>query len=130
MLKVTLIFSVYCMALVFFSCKYKEKEPSAELVQHYRDSVSEARIDSAYKAIKSRCDTQMLYQVPIMVDSFLKNPALVTKFFDTANIYTDADKKVEKVIRQLLADCDSNLLKETYKIARYRQQLKPQRHKK
>ncbi|MEZ5028481.1 MAG: hypothetical protein R2765_06805 [Ferruginibacter sp.] len=49
------------MALVFISCKYKEKDPSAELVQHYRDSVSEARIDSAYKAIKSRCDTQMLY---------------------------------------------------------------------
>lgn len=130
MLKVTLIFSVYCIAMIFFGCKTKDIGPTAEQVQHYRDSVSEARIDSAYKMIKARCDTQMLRQVPIMVDSFLKNPALVNKFFDTASVYTDADKKVEKVIRQLMADCDSNLLKETYKIARHRLQLKQVRHKK
>ena len=72
----------------------------------------------------------MVYQVPQMVDSLLKDSALVFAFFNTNNLYTDADEKVEKVIRQLQADCDSNLLKETYKRARLRQKLKPVRRKK
>ena len=104
MLKVTLIFSVYCIAMIFLGCKNKDIGPTAEQVQHYRDSVSEARIDSAYKEIKTHCDTLMIYQVPLMVDSFLKDPFLVNSFFDTAYLYIDADKKVEKVVRQLQAD--------------------------
>jgi hypothetical protein len=99
-------------------------------LQHNMDSVSEARIDSAYAVIKAGCDTLMVHQVPMMVDSFLKDPALLNGFFDTKQLYLDADKKVEKVIRLLQAECDSSLQKETYRRARLRQQLKPQRHKK
>ncbi len=68
----------------------------------------------------------MVHQVPQMVDSLLKDPAFLQHFFDTADLYQDANKKVEKIIRQLQADCDSNLLKETYRIAQLRQKLKPQ----
>jgi len=130
MLKVTLIFLVYCTGTLVFGCTYKKNELSVEQVMHYQDSVSEARIDSAYKQIKSRCDTLMLYQVPLMVDSLLKNPHWVSRFSDKSFVYTDADKKVEKVVRQLLADCDSNLLKETYRLVQNRLKLKPVRHKK
>ena len=99
-------------------------------IQHNKDSVSEARIDSAYAEIKGNCDTLMVYQVPKMVDSLLKDSNLVFAFFDTTNLFNDADEKVQKVVRQLIADCDTNLLKETYKRARLRQKLKPMRRKK
>ena len=130
MLKVTLNFTVYCVVFLFCGCEGKKNEPSDNEIQHYRDSLSEARIDSAYREIKMNCDTMMVYRVPQMVDSFLKDSALLQTFFGTNNVYNDADTKVEKVIRQLQADCDSNLLKETYRIARLRQKLKPKQRKK
>ncbi|MBL7703189.1 MAG: hypothetical protein JNM14_13130 [Ferruginibacter sp.] len=98
--------------------------------QRIKDSVSETRIDSAYAIIKDRCDTLMVYQVPQMVDSLLKDSALLQTFFNNTPLFTDADKKVEKVIRQLQADCDSNLLKETYRRALLQKQSKPVRRKK
>lgn len=96
----------------------------------YQDSLSEARIDSAYREIRMNCDTMMVYQVPAMVDSLLKDSALLQHFFDTSYVYSDVDKKVEKIIRQLLADCDSSLQKETYRRALLRLKLKPKRRKK
>ena len=130
MLKRTIKFTVYCVFMLFCGCADGVKEPSPLEIQHEQDSVSEARIDSAYAAIKTACDTLMVYQVPAMVDSLLKDTALLKTFFDTANTYSDADKKVEKVIRQLKSDCDSSLLKETYKRAQLRQRSKPVRRKK
>lgn len=130
MLKVTLKFSLYCVIIMFLGCWSQGKSPSEFEIQHFKDSVSEARIDSANGAIKNQCDTLMVYQVPKMVDSLLKDSVLLQIFFDTNFVYSDADKKVEKVIRQLQADCDSNLLRETYKIARLRQKLKPKRRQK
>jgi hypothetical protein len=130
MLKVTLNFTFYCIVFLFCGCEDKKNEPSDNEIQHYRDSLSEARIDSAYLEMKMNCETMMVYEVPKMVDSFLKDSALLQTFFDNKNVYNDADTKVEKVIRQLQADCDSNLLKETYRIARLRQKLKPKQHKK
>ncbi len=130
MLKVTLKFIVYCTVFLFLGCSDGQKPPSLTDTQHDADSVSEARIDSAYAAIKQNCDTLLVYQVPKMVDSLLKDSALLQNFFNSGQVYQDADQKVEKVIRQLQADCDSSLLKETYRIARLRQKLKPVRHKK
>jgi phosphoenolpyruvate carboxylase len=130
MLKVTLKFSFYCVIILCFGCSGEDKAPAELEIQRVADSLSEARIDSAYVAIKSQCDTLMIYQVPQMVDSLLKDSALLKQFFDTVKLYSDADKKVEKVILQLQADCDSNLQKETYRIARLRQKLKPKRHQK
>jgi hypothetical protein len=55
---------------------------------------------------------------------------------DSAPVYTaasdgviseQADKKVQKVIRQLRAECDSNLQKETYKRVQWLLQLKQQK---
>jgi hypothetical protein len=130
MLKGTLKFIVYCAFFCFCGCSGREGQPAAATIQHIRDSVSEARIDSAYAAIRTNCDTMMVYRAPQMADSLLKDTALLHVFFDSIPQYRDADKKVEKVIRQLQADCDSNLLKETYRIARLRQKLKPAPHKK
>jgi hypothetical protein len=129
MLKRTIKFIIYCVFILAWGCSDGPKELSALEIQHHQDSVSETRIDSAYAAIGTACDTMMVYQVPVMVDSFLKDSALIQAFFDTT-LFSDADKKVEKVIRQLQADCDSNLLKETYRRAQLRQKLKPVRRKK
>ena len=130
MLNVTLKFSFYCVIFLFLGCSEVENKPSAFQIQHFTDSVSEAVIDSAYAAIRNGCDTMMVYQVPQMVDSLLKDSALLKTFFNKNNLYTSTDKKSEKVIRQLQADCDSNLLKETYRRAQLRQKLKPVRRKK
>lgn len=130
LLKVTLKFSIYCVIILVCGCTAGEKPQTGLEIQHYKDSVSEARIDSAYAIIKSQCDTLMVHQVPQMVDSFLKDAALLQTFFDSTALYSDADKKVEKVIRQLQADCDSSLQKETYRRALLRQQAKPVRRKK
>lgn len=130
MLKVTLKFSFYCVIILCWGCSGADKAQPELEIQRMKDSVSEARIDSAYAAIKSQCDTLMVYQVPKMVDSLLKDSSLLQHFFDTATLYTDADEKVEKVIRQLQADCDSSLQKETYRRARLLQQLKPKQRPK
>lgn len=129
MLNVTIKFAVYCIIFLFLGCNEPKKEVPELEVLHYTDSTSEARIDSAYAAIRSNCDTLLKYKAPVMADSLQKDSTSLKKFFDTA-LYTDADKKTERVIRQLQADCDSNLLKETYRIARLRKQAKPVPRKK
>ncbi len=130
MLKVTIKYIFYCVFLLLSGCLERKEDSTEQEILHAKDSVSELRIDSAYIKIKKDCDTLMVYGVPKMVDSFLKDTASLQSFFDKTKVYNDADKKVEKVIRQLQADCDSNLLKETYKRARLRQKLKPWRHTK
>jgi len=130
MLKVTLKFSFYCVIVLFCGCSETDKARPELEMQRVADSLSEARIDSAYAAIKSQCDTMMVHQVPQMVDSLLKDSALLQHFFDTGKLYSDADEKVEKVIRQLKADCDSSLLKETYRRARLLQKSKPKQRQK
>ncbi len=130
MLKQTLKFIIYCAVVMTCSCEEIENQAQISQKLHYQDSLSEARIDSAYREIRMNCDTLMAYQVPKMVDSLLKDSTLEQHFFDTDYVYNDADNKVEKVIRQLLADCDSNLLKETYRRVQLRQKLKPKRRKK
>lgn len=130
MLKVTLKFSFYCAICLFFSCVEGEKDTITPEMLRYNDSLAEARIDSAYAVIMANCDTLKKYQVPRMVDSLLKDSALLQHFFDSAILYRDNNKKVEKVIRQLQADCEASLLKETYKKARLRQRSKPAQRKK
>lgn len=130
MLNVTIKFTVYCTIFLFLGCEGPKKEGPDLVNLRYADSVSEARIDSAYAAIRAACDTLVKYKAPVMADCLMKDSTLLRSFFDTAEPYTDTDKKLEKVIRQLQADCDSNLLKETYRIARQRKLSKPVRHKK
>lgn len=127
MLKVTLKFGFYCVIVLCWGCSGADKKMPELEIQRVKDSVSEARIDSAYAAIKKQCDTLMIQQVPRMVDSLVKDSALLLHFFDTAKLYTDADEKTEKVIRQLQAECDSSLLQETYRRARLQQKSKPVR---
>ncbi len=130
MLKVTLKFSFYCVIILAGGCREPNQKLTEFEMEQQKDSVAEARIDSAYAAIKSQCDTLMVYQVPEMVDSLLKDSTLLLHFFDTGKRYTDANEKVEKVVRQLQADCDSSLLRETYRRALLQQRSKPKPHSK
>ena len=130
MLKVTLKFSFCCVIVFFAGCSGGAENYTELEKQHFNDSVSEARIDSAYSSIRSQCDTLMVHQVPEMVDSLMKDSASLPNFFRHDSLYVDADKKVEKVIRQLQADCDSNLQKETYRRAQLQQKLKTRQHPK
>ena len=123
--KITLIFVIIGGSLLL-ACNNNDK-PVKERTLQTRDSLSEAKIDSAYKVITDQCDTLMVKLVPVMVDSLLKNDSFkLNKFFDTQTVYT-GDEKAEKIIRQLRADCDSNLLKETYKRRRLLPISKPKR---
>ena len=116
------------MFLLTAGCNGTDAKEDALSLQRIQDSVSEARIDSAYAAIKDRCDTLMVHQVPIMVDSLLKDSSLLNNFFKADSLFKDADEKVEKVIRQLQADCDSSLLKETYRRALLQKRPAPKQH--
>ncbi len=120
---------IYCIIILFSGCMGGTPEITPFEIQHFNDSISEARIDSAYPSIRSNCDSLMVYLVPRMVDSFLKDSVLLLTFFDTGNLYRSLDKKAEKIVRQLEADCETSLLKETYRRARLRQKLKPVQHK-
>ena len=132
MLKVTIKFTALAFFLLLQSCKTgnnNKAEEEKKLLQ--ADSLSEARIDSAYAAINNACDTLLVHEVPKMVELLKsKDTNAIRKIFDTAVLFVDADKKVEKVIRQLKADCDSSLLKETYRRLRLLPKQGPVLHKK
>jgi hypothetical protein len=130
MLKVTLKFSFYCVIFLFWGCAEESRHPTELESMRSSDSLAEARIDSAYAAIRTNCDTLKKKLVPQLVDSLLKDTPLVHTFFKPAELYTDRNKKVERVIRQLLADCDSSLQKETYRIAQQRLRSKQVKRKK
>jgi hypothetical protein len=119
MFKVTLKSFVAIFLVVITACNEPADEHTKEDTLKMADAASEARIDSAYKAINRICDSLTQFKVPVMADSLLKNDSLnLAIYFDTAQ-FTSDDKKAETIIRQLQADCDSNLQKETYK--RYQQ---------
>ena len=130
MLNVTIKFTVYCVFPLILGCNSSPGKTPEPPDTHYSDSISEWRIDSAYTAIKRRCDTFIRYRVPVLVDSLKKDSSLLKQYFDSSKLFTDADKKVERVVRQLLADCDSSLLKETYRRARQLQKSRPKKNTK
>ena len=119
MLKVT----IKLPACLFFYCTLvlgcgpaasNEMEKDAAL--NLADSLSEARIDSAYKAITDSCDTLRVHLIPRFVDSLMKrDTAYMDSFFKSGSLFIDSNKKVEKIVRQLKADCDSALIRETFK---------------
>ncbi len=121
MLKVTIKFAVPLIFLgsLAAGCADKKNDNDEDVLLHRADSLSEARIDSAYIAIKDSCDELLVHKVPRFVDSLLKgDTAFMNRFFDSIPLFNDADKKVEKIVRQLQADCDTSLQRETYKKAR------------
>lgn len=125
MLKVTIKFTVYCAVLTLFGCDEPKNEgPDLPRLRH-TDSLSEARIDSAYTAIRSNCDSLIRIKAKAMADSLLKDSTYLLHYFDTIKPFNDADEKVERVVRQLRSDCDSSLLRETYRIARLQKRSKP-----
>ena len=131
MLKVTIKFTGPVFFLFLFSCTGAQRNKTGVDERHFSDSVSEARIDSAYRVISQSCDTLFVHQVPRLLELLKKkDTGILKKSLDTSAVYTDPDKKVEKVIRQLKADCDSNLLQETYKRWRLQQQQGPGPYKK
>ena len=132
MLKVTIKFtvgSIFCCVLVL-SCGHQQEE-NGDAARHLADSISEARIDSAYRAISDSCDSMQIHKLPQFTDSLMKgDTAYLNAYFDIAVLFRDADEKVEKVVRQLKADCDTNLRRETYKRVQLLQKAKRSQHTK
>ncbi len=128
MLKVTLKFAAAVLIFLLNACNHNTVVDEKEKNEHIADSLTEAIIDSAYIAINQECDTLMKYRVPVLADSILKGDSLtIKKFSDSICSYKNNNSKIEKVIRQLKADCDANLLKETYKRVQQLQKAKPVR---
>ena|SRR5882757_8773692 len=119
MLKVTiklpLCLFFYCA--LGLGCNNKDNtDNEKDAALHLADSLSEARIDSANKAISDSCDTLRVHMIPRFVDSLIKRDTIyMDKFFNNESAFIDSNKKVEKIIRQLQADCDSNLRTEAFK---------------
>ncbi len=127
MLKVTIKFAAGLIFLLLVSCHSGDFDHADDKQRHIEDSLSEKRIDSAYSAIKQNCDSLMVQRIPRMLEFLTKkDTTAVYKCLDTSSRYTDPDKKLEKVVRLLKADCDSNLLRETYR--RWRLLQVPARH--
>jgi hypothetical protein len=119
MLKVTIKFAGF----LFFYCLLgpgcghpNDNDNDKDAALHRADSISEAKIDSAYKAIADSCDTLIVHRVPQFADSVMKGDTVyMDKFFAGETLFMDSNKKVERIVRQLQADCDSGLRKEVFK---------------
>jgi hypothetical protein len=48
------------------------RETYRQELQHRADIEAEARIDSAYAAMKAACDSLLIYKVPLMADSVIR----------------------------------------------------------
>ena len=102
-----------------------------EKTENAADAVAESRIDSAFSAITKACDSLLVHKVPEMIERLkVHDSTVLQQFIDSTTLYKGENKKVERVIRQLKADCDSSLLKETYRRWRLLQGQGPHRYKK
>lgn len=116
MLKVTIKFNVRLFICCFIctGCGHVKNDKDRETAMRRSDSMSEARIDSAYRTITQNCDTSRVHLVPRFVVALMKGDSLcMDRFFDNEIPYIDSNKKVEKVVRQLQMDCDSDLRRVT-----------------
>jgi len=119
MLKVTIklpLWPFFCWVLSEGCGHADDNRNDKDAALHIADSLSEARIDSAYKAITDSCDTLKVHMVPRFVDSLMHGDTVyMDEFFNKEPIFIDSNKKVEKIVRQLQADCDSGLRREAFK---------------
>jgi hypothetical protein len=131
MFKVTIKFAFISVILFQWGCHSgNNTRLSDEAANRKHDSLAERRIDSAYAAIRASCDTDLVRIVPMLVDSLQKGDStFVSAYLNSRISFTDSDKKVERVVRQLQVDCSANLLKETYKRAQTLQRSSKQRHR-
>ena len=70
MLKVT------CGTAILFvviGCTKNNADPGIDIYEQNLQKVTEARIDSAFTAIRQRCDSILLYQVPLKADSIFQS---------------------------------------------------------
>jgi len=69
MLKVTLKFSI----LLLVGCANGQPGTDISIYDQQLNIVTEARIDSAYRAIQLHCDSMLNYVVPELADSIVKS---------------------------------------------------------
>src|SRR5437868_4840688 len=123
MLKVTIKFACALFFYLMIKGCTSANKADPNLTLNRADSLSETRIDSAFRNISDSCDTMMVHLLPRFVDSLMNgDTAFMTHYFDNEKQFVDSNKKVEKIIRLLQADCITGLQRETYK--RARQQLR------
>jgi hypothetical protein len=107
------------------ACNGTAIDSSNDIATARLDSLSEAIIDSAYIATNRDCDSLLLHQVPVWTKEVQqKDSSHLLAFTDSMQLYNNTVPKVEKVIRQLKADCATNLRTETYKRVYQLQKLK------
>jgi uncharacterized lipoprotein NlpE involved in copper resistance len=63
----------FLLLLVLLGCQnQQDQEHYQQAFRERVDKAAEARIDSAYAAIQSRCDSLLVYRVPQLADSIIK----------------------------------------------------------
>jgi hypothetical protein len=134
---------IYLLLLLPVSCA-SNRDPEIEMNELKRktDSLAENAIDSAYSAIKNECDTAMRY-LPTAVSESGYIKTLISKKEKIADstlrlvlgkimldstfqrgrsiLYPVEFEKVNKVIKALKDECDTSLLKETYRLVLLKQ---------
>jgi uncharacterized lipoprotein NlpE involved in copper resistance len=61
------------LLLTLLGCQnQQDSEQYQQMLRQRIDKAAEARIDSAYAAIQSRCDSLLVYRVPQLADSMVK----------------------------------------------------------
>jgi uncharacterized lipoprotein NlpE involved in copper resistance len=64
---------VFPLLLTLLGCKnQQDDERYQQLLRQRVDKAAEARIDSAYAAILTRCDSLLVNQVPLWADSIVR----------------------------------------------------------
>lgn len=126
--KVTHCINVILCTLVL-SCQQRNTRQEDPVAGQLRsDSATEARIDSVYAELKPYCDSVLKNEVPVMAKALVNGDSSLFKtIFDSITLYSDTNKKAEKVIRRLQEDCRANWLTETYRITRSLKPSKPVR---
>ncbi|MEO6670023.1 MAG: hypothetical protein ABIN36_11140 [Ferruginibacter sp.] len=68
MFKVTLIF----ISILLFSCNLAEPEDNLDKFEQQLNKDAEKRLDAAYISITKHCDSVLIYELPLKVDSIIK----------------------------------------------------------
>lgn len=109
---------------IIFSCKDNQHTYKID-AETLKDAAFEHIIDSFNVIINTNCQRALQEEVPVLAEKIIKGDSLaILYYFQNKEKYTDSISKIQKVITALQEECDSSLLKETYRRVRQLQKLK------
>lgn len=116
MFKIHTIFCVCIGIAAALSCHNNQQQYKID-AETVKDAASERIIDSFNTIINKNCELAVLNEAPALAQKIVSgDTAAVFNYFSQKHRYADTVEKVQKVITALQNECDSNLLKETYRI--------------